>query len=141
MSNRIIFTKSYDVSFGNCDPAGIVYYPNFFSWLDQTFHAFLEERFDGHAKLCKMLEARGLGLITADAQFKSPAFPGDILQIEMQYPEWSNRSATIFYTGKINDTLAIEGKEVRGIFADQDGKMIAKPVADLREMFDRTLNE
>ena len=95
----------------------------------------------GHAKLCEMLEARGLGLITADAQFKSPVFPGDLLTIEMHEPDWSNRSATIFYTGKVNDTLALQGQEVRGIFADQDGRMIAKPVAELRQLFERNLNE
>ena len=35
---------SVGVSFGDCDPAGIVFYPNFFRWFDRCFHHFLAAR-------------------------------------------------------------------------------------------------
>jgi 4-hydroxybenzoyl-CoA thioesterase len=36
------FKTDVTVSFGHCDPAEIVFYPNFFRWFDAAFHSFLE---------------------------------------------------------------------------------------------------
>jgi acyl-CoA thioesterase FadM len=30
------------VEFGDCDPAQVAYYPNFFLWLDRSTHALFE---------------------------------------------------------------------------------------------------
>lgn len=33
--------QDFDITFGDCDPAGIVFYPNAFRWMDAGFHTLL----------------------------------------------------------------------------------------------------
>lgn len=39
MAKEIIYTAR--VEFGDCDPAGIVWFPNFFRWIDAASRHFL----------------------------------------------------------------------------------------------------
>ena len=54
-----VFSMDQQVSFGDCDPAEIVFYPNFFRWVDRCFHEMLRQRLGGHARLCRDLGAQG----------------------------------------------------------------------------------
>lgn len=38
MSKSIVY--EVDVMFGDCDPAGIVFFPNFLKWMDASSHNF-----------------------------------------------------------------------------------------------------
>ena len=56
-----VYSMDVLVSFGDCDPAGIVYYPNFFTWVDRCFHTMLHEKL-GAMRLCaRRLRRRALG--------------------------------------------------------------------------------
>ena len=35
---------SHEIAWGDCDDAGIVFYPHFFRWMDTAFHRWLRER-------------------------------------------------------------------------------------------------
>ncbi len=129
-----LFTLDVDISFGHCDAAGIVYYPNYFRWMDRCFHSFLKARHGGHAALCQRLGARGLGLISADARFRSPGLDGDVLRLKMVLGEWGRKSLRVDYRGTVGDRLVIEGEEVRGVFVEADGRIRAGDVAPLREV-------
>ena len=39
-----MFTTLFGVEWGDCDEAGIVYYPRYFYWMDCAFHRFLLAR-------------------------------------------------------------------------------------------------
>ena len=39
-----MFTTLFGVEWGDCDEAGIVYYPRYFYWMDCAFHRFLRAR-------------------------------------------------------------------------------------------------
>lgn len=56
------FTLDTFISFGDCDPAGIVFYPNFFGLFDRTFHAWLMAH-GGHVAICEAIGAKGLRAI------------------------------------------------------------------------------
>ncbi|QDC11244.1 acyl-CoA thioesterase [Oceanicola sp. D3] len=129
-----LFTLDVDISFGHCDAAGIVYYPNYFRWFDRCFHTFLKAQHGGHAALCRQLGARGLGLISADARFRSPGFDGDVLRLEMSAGEWGRKSLRLDYSGTVGERLVIEGEEVRGVFIEDGGRIRAGDVAPLREV-------
>ena len=46
------------VEFGHCDPAGIVWYPNFYEWFDAASHRLAERAGDGLHALRARLRAR-----------------------------------------------------------------------------------
>lgn len=123
------------VTFGDCDPAGIVFYPRFFAWFDRTFHDWLRG-FGGHKALCDRLGAVGLGLISADAAFRSPARDGDELEVRMMALRWADRSLTVDYEIVCADRRVATGHEKRGVFLVEQGRMIAGDMLGLKEIVD-----
>jgi len=128
----VLFNARYRISFGDCDPAGIVFYPNLVALMDRTFHAFIAERAGGHASLCRELGARGLGVMSTDIRFHSPAREGDLLDVAIAALEWAPRSFAIAYSARIGDQLVLESTETRGVFVETGGKLRAGEAAALR---------
>lgn len=112
------------ISFGDCDPAGIVFYPNTFRWMDATFHDFLRQH-GGHAAICADLGATGIGLVDAGAQFRSPMLDGNLLALHMDIAEWGKRTISLSYRGMVGTRLAFEGREVRCLFTPSDKGIVA----------------
>lgn len=127
-----LFDKRLRVSFGDCDPAGIVFYPNIFAWLDRTFHAYLYETADGHAAICSALGARGIGLVNAECGFISPVTEGDELTVTIPSIEWDKRTFCVAYIGQVDGRKAFEGREIRALFIQQDGRIRSGDLTALR---------
>lgn len=125
-----------DIAFGDCDPAQIVYYPNFYRWFDSTYHSFLVGRGLGHKMLSQKLDCLGTGLIDSGAQFRATATAGDRLTMTMTFESWSEKTMRLTYVGTVNERLTVEGFEVRGLFKFIDGKLRAAPIAPFRELLD-----
>jgi 4-hydroxybenzoyl-CoA thioesterase len=103
------------VQWGDCDPAGIVYYPRYFEWVDAST-LLLFEKATGLTKI-RMLErygGAGLALLEARAAFKVASQYGDNLKIETRVTEF--RRTTFFVEHrftKADGTLALEAFETR----------------------------
>jgi len=128
------FTLNVSISFGHCDPAGIVFYPNYFRWFDRCFHTFLLKRGGGHRLLCEKLDAKGIGLMDVQARFPSPAMEGDEMALEMTIEEWGEKTLRLGYDGKIDGRTVVLGTELRGIFVMRDGRLRAGEMAPLRDL-------
>ncbi|MDK3017226.1 acyl-CoA thioesterase [Pseudodonghicola flavimaris] len=126
------FSMEVQISFGHCDPAGIVFYPNYFRWFDRCFHSFLQKAAGGHRKLCRDLDAQGIGLMDVHAKFLSPALDGDLMTLELRLQEWGDKTLTLDYLGRIGDRHVVRGTELRGMFIRRDGRMRAGEMAPLR---------
>jgi len=122
-----------EVTFGDCDPAGIVFYPNIFKWLDKTFHDWLRSM-GGHAGVCHGLEAVGLGLFEATTQFRRPLCDGDILTISLSISGWSRKALALVYEGKVGEEVMFTARETRGLFKRNGDAMVAADIAPLREV-------
>jgi 4-hydroxybenzoyl-CoA thioesterase len=68
------------VRWGDCDPAGIAFYPRFFEWMDLASHALAREL---GVSADDMLPPKLLGfpLVTAQAEFLVPARLEDALEV------------------------------------------------------------
>ena len=84
MEKNLIVAHAIDfpISFGDCDPAGIVCYPNTYAWFYRVFHDWLK-RFGGHEAICSKLGAIGIGVIEARASFRRPMRYGDNLSLKL----------------------------------------------------------
>ena len=132
---KIVHTLDYPVSFGDCDPAGIVYYPNVYAWFDRAFHDWLRH-FGGHGALCRRLDAVGLGLMEANAQFRRPMRDGDVLSLALSIEEWGRKTLRLRYDGRVGDHVVVVGIEVRGLFKQGDMGIVAGEMEALRNMVD-----
>ena len=128
-----IFQAEYTVSFGDCDPAGIVFYPNIFAWLDRTFHAYLREVAGGHAAVCKALGLKGVGLTEADCAFRAPLTDGDVFAVTIQTIDWGERGFRVNYQGSVGGRTAFTAYEGRALFVEQDGRMRAGDATELKQ--------
>jgi 4-hydroxybenzoyl-CoA thioesterase len=107
-------TRTVRVAWGDCDPAGIVYYPRYFEWFDAST-ILLFEKATGMTKIT-MLEkygGAGLALLEARAVFKLASHYGEDLAIESQVTEFRRSSFFVHHKVTKGDALALEGFETR----------------------------
>lgn len=128
-----------EVTFGDCDPAGIVFYPNAFRWMDAAFHMQLH-RLGGHADLCRKLNIIGIGLVDAQVQFQKPMRDGDRLSLRIADIEWTCRTLTIHYEGQVGSILRFKGREVRCLFMQTEDGIVASEMAPIRQLLEQ-MNE
>ncbi|MCH9685021.1 MAG: acyl-CoA thioesterase [Deltaproteobacteria bacterium] len=85
------------VTWGDCDPAGIVYFPRFF----EKFHEAMERWFgDALGQPYEVLiGGRKLGLpsVHTEADFAAPCRFGDALVVELRVPRLGGSSITLDY--------------------------------------------
>jgi 4-hydroxybenzoyl-CoA thioesterase len=105
------------VEFGDCDPARIVWFPNFFRWIDAASrHFFVECGVPPWHETEQALGIIGTPLVDTHAKFVKTASYGDVLQIHASVAEWRGKSFVQRYRVLRGDDLIMECDEVR-IFA------------------------
>lgn len=138
MGREIIYTQK--VEFGDCDPARIVWFPNFFRWIDAASrHFFIECGVPPWHQTERTLGVIGTPLVDTHAKFMKTASYGDVLQIHACIAEWRGKSFVQRYrvtresseggTGAAD--VIMECDEVR-IFAGrrEDGSLRALAIPD-----------
>lgn len=115
-----MFEARVTVEWGDCDPAGIVFYPNFFRWMDGAFQQLLRGRGLNQDRL---RERFGVvtPLVDVGAQFRSPARPGDALAVAVNVVEWHRSRFRLTYGMSVGDRPVAEGFEVRAWAAPSEG--------------------
>jgi 4-hydroxybenzoyl-CoA thioesterase len=100
------------VQWGDCDPAGIVFYPNFFSYFDQaTWHLFAQVGMTLSAMQAR--GAIGIPIVDAQANFKVPCRFGDVLEIESFVSEWKERTFKVRHIVRQDGREHLHGYEMR----------------------------
>lgn len=81
------------VEFGDCDPAGIVWFPNFFRWVDASSrHFFRACGVPAWHETVKTHGIIGTPLVETNAKFTRPASYGDDIEVHSSIAEWGARS-------------------------------------------------
>jgi len=123
------------VEFGDCDPAGIGYFPNFFRWFDAASrHFFVSAGVPPWREFEKTEGIFGTPVVDAGCRFILPVTYGDDLEVHTSIGEWGNKSFTMKHELRRGGELLAEGREVR-VFAkrhpDNPAKITAVPVPEL----------
>lgn len=109
-----VHTSHFPVEFGDCDPAQIVYFPNFFRWVDAASRRFfiacgLPSWQDSEAERGII----GTPVVHTESRFLSPATYGDELEIDTRIAEWRGKSFVMNHRIRRGSTLLVEVNEVR----------------------------
>ena len=123
------------ITFGDCDPAGIVFYPNFYRFIDRTFHDWLRQ-WGNHNTLANRVNGLALGLIESGAQFHHVVRDGDALRVDLQICDWRSKTFRVEYKAYVAETLCLTAFEVRGLFQSIDNKIKAAQVSLLKTIID-----
>ena len=115
MTKSVVF--SLKVEFGDCDPARIVWFPNYFRWMDAASRNFFTQcGVPPWHEIEKKIGVIGTPLVDTKVQFSKTASYGDSLDITVKVTEWRNKSFVMDYTITRGDDLILSCQEVR-IFA------------------------
>lgn len=113
------------IEWGECDAAGIVFYPNFYRWMDATFHEWT--RSIGFDQTTFTDEHRAVVTPLAESQcdFISPGRFYDVLTITLNLTALGQSSMTIDYIFTVDERLIATGREVR-VFVVNKGAILSK---------------
>ena len=115
-------TYTLRVEFGDCDPAAIVWFPNFFRWIDAASrHFFVECGVPPWHELERRIGVIGTPLVDTQARFMKSASYGDVLDIETSIPEWRAKSFVQRHRVMRRGELIMESTEVRVFAARREG--------------------
>jgi 4-hydroxybenzoyl-CoA thioesterase len=110
------------VEFGDCDPAAIVWFPNFFRWIDAASrHFFVECGVPPWHELERRIGVIGTPLVDTQARFVKSASYGDMLDIETSVAEWRDKSFVQTHRVLRGGELIMECTEVRVFAARREG--------------------
>ena len=105
---------SVQVQFGDCDPAGIVFFPNFSRWMDEASLAFFMAC--GVPPWRELVKTRGIigtPLLEIHTRFMRPATYGETIEVHTTVEEWMAKTFRHRHVVKRGDTVLCEGTEVR----------------------------
>jgi 4-hydroxybenzoyl-CoA thioesterase len=102
------------IEWGDCDPAGIVFYPRYFEIFD-TSTTMLVERATGMKKIeyLKAYDLAGHPVVETRARFRIPTRFGDEVEIETKLASCGRSSFKLEHRLTLAGALAVEGTETR----------------------------
>jgi 4-hydroxybenzoyl-CoA thioesterase len=92
-----MFSRTYPLRFGDCDPSGIAYYPSYLRILDGAIEDFFagmdvsRDRMIGDMRM-------GTPTVTMNLVFERPGFQGDELTIEIRVTALGRSSLDLAHT-------------------------------------------
>ncbi len=134
-SHRTLF-----IEWGDCDPADIVFYPNYFKWFDaSTAHHFKSAGLP-KPELIRRYGVVGFPMVDTRAKFHIPSRHGDEVAIETTISRFGSSSFDVEHRLTRDGKLAVEGFEKRVLVRrTDDGTSITScPVPDeVKRLFTR----
>ena len=133
-----MFRSERDIEWGECDAMGIVFYPNFFKWMDATFHAFTRSEGFDQASLAADFGLAGTPLVDVGCRFLAPGRYHERLAVHMSVTRLGRSSLSLAYRFAIGDTRIAEGHETRAFVTSSGGQIGKADIpAVIREKLER----
>jgi 4-hydroxybenzoyl-CoA thioesterase len=102
------------VQFGDCDPAGIVFFPNFSRWMDEaSLEFFMACGVPPWRELARTRGIVGTPLLEIHTKFMKPATYGETIEVHTTVEAWAAKTFRHRHVVKRGDTVLCEGTEVR----------------------------
>jgi 4-hydroxybenzoyl-CoA thioesterase len=123
-----------DVQFGDCDPAGIVFFPNFSRWMDAASLAFFMQC--GVPPWRELVKTRGIvgtPLLEINTKFIKSVTYGERIVIHTHIEEWREKVFIQMHKVMRGEDVICEGREVRAFVkrdADNPDRLRAIPVPE-----------
>ncbi|MGI9422912.1 MAG: acyl-CoA thioesterase [Hyphomicrobiaceae bacterium] len=124
------FETEFKIAWGDCDPAGIVFYPRYFYWFDTTYQRWLQANDLSQAILQARYGIVGTGVIDTAAAFRTPSRDGDSITVRASVTDWQERSFRVDYECRREDRTIAIGHETRGWFEITDQRIRRGTIPD-----------
>lgn len=130
-------TRTIHIEWGDCDPAGIVYYPRYFEFFDAATQALFAAVGLPKHELMSRYKIAGIPMVDTRARFLSPSTFGDSVEIKSRITEFGRSSFSVHHELHNAGVLSAEGFERRvwTVHSPDSGKLQSQPIP--REVIER----
>jgi 4-hydroxybenzoyl-CoA thioesterase len=132
-------TRKVRIEWGDCDPAGIVYFPRYFVFFDNCTVGMFEAVGLRKSEMLKQYDIVGFPVVDVHARFMIPSRFGDDVSVETTVAEWGRSSFKVQHRLMKDGVLAVEGFETRvwvGYDPERPGALKGQPIPrDVIERF------
>jgi 4-hydroxybenzoyl-CoA thioesterase len=109
-----IVTTDVLINFGDCDPAGIVFYPNFSRWMDaSSLNFFVACGIPVWSELVKTTGIMGTPVLEINVKYSSAAKYGETIRVATSIEKWRDKVFVQKHLITRGETVICEGREVR----------------------------
>jgi 4-hydroxybenzoyl-CoA thioesterase len=106
------FSRAFTVNFGQCDPAGIVFYPRYLEMLNATVEAFFADALDyGFARI-HLAERCGVPTVHLGVDFRAPSRLGDVIVYTLRVAAVGRTSVTFDTRVTCDEELRLTARHV-----------------------------
>ncbi|MGC2660630.1 MAG: thioesterase family protein, partial [Bryobacteraceae bacterium] len=109
----LTYSRTIRIEFGDCDPAGIVYFPRYLVWFDNNTVGLFELAGVPLRERLMSLEIIGIPMVDVRAKFFLPSTFGDEITIETTIREFRRSSFDVYHRLFNRGEMAAEGFETR----------------------------
>ena len=109
----IVHRRPLRVAWGQCDPAGIVFYPQFMILFDIGTGELFERTGFSASAMREKYGILGMPLVEQGAKFLLPCRFDEEIVVESRVAEWGRTSFTVRHRVLKGDAAAVEGFEKR----------------------------
>ncbi len=106
-------TRNILIEWGDCDPAGIVFYPRYFAWFDACTAGLFAAAGLPKPQMIATYKILGIPMVDTKARFIVPSKFGDEVRLESTITEFRRSSFDVRHQLFRGETLAVEGFETR----------------------------
>lgn len=127
----MISRREHIIEWGQCDAAGIVFYPQYYIMFDSCTSLLFEKAGWPRGTMFKTFDLHGYPLVETKATYRAPLYMGDAVVIETRVAEWRRTSFVMRHDILKDGKLAVEGMEIRvwaGRHPDDPARMKAHPI-------------
>jgi 4-hydroxybenzoyl-CoA thioesterase len=130
-SKSTISRKKIHIEWGDCDPAGIVFFPRYLAYFDACTTALFAKAGLPKRDMIKKYRILGIPVVDLRVSFMAPSRFGDEVVVESEVMEWRRSSFCIRHGLFNRDVLSVECLETRvwsTVSATDPEKIKSKPV-------------
>ena len=123
-------TYTRTIEWGDCDPAGIVFNPQFFRFFDHGTALLYGAAGWPKPRMLAEFNAIGCPLVSTEAAFTAPCHHGEEATITSTVTSLGKSSFTIEHELRVGERLCVKGKEVRVwvIREPETGRLKGEPI-------------
>jgi len=120
MSTKKYFEKRQLIRFHHCDPAGIVFYPEYFVIIDELIEDWFTEGMQTSFADLHAIERVGIPAARIEVDFISPSKIGDVLCLRLFVTRIGNKSFRLLVEASVDEKVRLRAELVR-VVASLDG--------------------
>jgi 4-hydroxybenzoyl-CoA thioesterase len=113
--HMMLYKRNTRIEWGDCDPAGIVFFPRYFALFDSCTTALFSQALGGMSKhqFTRHYGFAGYPMVDTRARFFKPCKYGDDVQIETKVAEFRRSSFDVQHRLTLGGELAVECFDTR----------------------------